>query len=89
MPFGHDLEHVVLESSPGFKTNLTLLTLGKLTTLDLHTALLIKCGIKPSQMTILLGRSNGAIISRRETLCLKVLDQKMGVKVIDHIIRLL
>lgn len=84
-----ELEETVLKSSPRFKTNLNLLTLGKLTVLDLHTALLIKCGIKPSQMTILLGRSNGAIISRRETLCIKVLDKKMGVKVIDSIIRLL
>lgn len=85
----YELEQVVLKSSPKFKTNLNLLTLGKLTILDLHTSLLIKCGIKPSQMTILLGRSNGAIISRRESLCLKVLDKKLGVKVIDSIIRLL
>lgn len=84
-----DLEQVILECSPKFKTNLNLLTLGRLTILDLHTSLLIKCGIKPSQMTILLGRSNGAIISRRESLCLKVLDKKLGVKVIDGIIRLL
>lgn len=84
-----DLEKTVLNSSPKFKSNLNLLTLGKLTVLDLHTALLIKCGIRPSQMTILLGKSNGAIISRRESLCLKVLDKKLGVKVIDGIIRLL
>jgi len=84
-----DLEQVILECSPKFKTNLNLLTLGRLTILDLHTSILIKCGIKPSQMTILLGRSNGAIISRRESLCLKVLDKKLGVKVIDGIIRLL
>lgn len=87
--FWNELEQVILECSPKFKTNLYLLTLGRLTMLELHTSLLIKCGIKPSQMTILLGRSNGAIISRRETLCLKVLDKKLGVKVIDGIIRLL
>ena len=84
-----ELEETVLKSSPRFKTNLNLLTLGKLTVLDLHTALLIKCGIKPSQMTILLGRSNGAIISRRESLCVKIFDEKLGVKVIDEVIRLL
>lgn len=84
-----ELEKAVTACSPKFRTNLNLLTLGKLTILDLHTALLIKCGIKPSQMTILLGRSNGAIISRRESLCVKVLDEKLGVKVIDKIIRLL
>lgn len=84
-----ELEETVLNSSPRFKTNLNLLTLGKLTVLDLHTALLIKCGIKPSQMTVLLGRSNGAIISRRESLCVKIFDEKLGVKVIDEVIRLL
>lgn len=84
-----ELEETVLEVSPRFKTNLNLLTLGKLTVLDLHTALLIKCGIKPSQMTVLLGRSNGAIISRRESLCVKIFDEKLGVKVIDKVIRLL
>lgn len=85
----NDLEKIVLKGSPKFKSNLNLLTLGKLTVIDLHTALLIKCGIRPSQMTTLLGKSNGAIISRRESLCLKVLDKKSGVKVIDGIIRLL
>lgn len=85
----NDIEQIVLECSPKFRINLSLLTCGKLTLHDLHTALLIKCGIKPSQMTVLLGRSNGAIISRRESLCLKVLDEKLGVKVIDSIIRLL
>ena len=84
-----ELELTVTECSPRFKTNLHLLTSGKLTSLDLHTALLIKCGFKPSEMTILFGRSNGAIISRRETLGLKALDKKTGVKVIDGIIRLL
>ena len=84
-----ELERTVAECSPRFKTNLNLLTSGKLTSLDLHTALLIKCGFKPSEMTILFGRSNGAIISRRETLGLKALDKKTGVKVIDGIIRLL
>ena len=84
-----EIEQIVLSSSPKFKINLNLLTLGNLTTIDLHTALLIKCGIKPSRMTTLLGRSNGAIVSRRETLCMKILDEKKGAKVIDAIIRLL
>ncbi len=82
-----EIEQIVLSSSPKFKINLNLLTLGNLTTIDLHTALLIKCGIKPSKMTTLLGRSNGAIVSRRETLCMKILDEKKGAKVIDAIIR--
>lgn len=84
-----EIENVVLEDSPKFENNLNLLPQGKITLHEMRAALLLKCGFKPSQMTILLGRTNGAIISRRNTLCLKVLDEKTGVKTIDKIIRLL
>lgn len=84
-----ELEQTVLQSSPRFLANLSLLTSGRLTSLDVYTALLVKCGFKPSEMTVLFGRSNGAIISRRETLGFKVLDRKISVKTIDRIIRLL
>ncbi len=82
-----ELEQTVLESSPKFRIHLNLLTEGRLTSADFHTALLIKCGIKPSQMAVLLGRSNGAIVSRREALGYKILGEKTGVKAVDAIIR--
>lgn len=84
-----ELEYVVIKSSPKFKDNLQLLTQSRLTTIDLHTALLIKCHILPSQMAIILSKSKGAIVSRRETLCFKIFGEKLGTKVIDGIIRLL
>jgi hypothetical protein len=40
-------------------------------------------------MTNLLNRSKGAIVSRRESLCFRVFDEKLGTKVIDGIVRLL
>ena len=88
-PLWDELEYVVIKSSPKFKDNLQLLTQSRLTTIDLHTALLIKCHILPSQMAILLSKSKGAIVSRRETLCFKIFGEKLGTKVIDGIIRLL
>lgn len=88
-PIWKELEETVLTCSPKFISNLNLLTLGNLTTIELQTALLIKCGVRPSQMAIIFGKSNGTIVSRRESLCMKVLSKKMGVKVIDAIIRLL
>lgn len=88
-PLWEELEAIVLQSSPQFKTNLNLLTTGHLTSHDLHTALLIKCGMQPSQMAVLLGRSKSTIATRRETLCLKILDEKLGTKAIDSIIRLM
>lgn len=84
-----ELEDAVLKASPNFKSNLTLLTLGRFTSIDIHTALLIKCQVLPSQMAVLLNRSKGAIVSRRENLCIKIFDEKLGTKIIDGIIRLL
>jgi Tfp pilus assembly protein PilF len=84
-----ELEDTVIKCSPNFKKNLQLLVGGKLTSYDLHTAILIKCGISLSQMTNLLNRSKGAIVSRRESLCFRVFDEKLGTKVIDGIVRLL
>jgi hypothetical protein len=84
-----NLEKVVLHCSPEFKINLKLLTDGKLSQVDYRTALLIRCGITPSEMVILLGRSKGTISSRRESLCYKVFDENRGTKTIDSIIRLL
>lgn len=87
--FWKDIEDMVLGSSPDFLRNLRLLVGGKLSSYDIHTALLIKCGIQPAQMSKLLNRTKGTISSRRESLCMRVFDKKMGTKVIDGIIRLL
>lgn len=83
------MEAVVIECSPNFKYNLQLLTSGNLSSQDYRLALLIKCGITPTQMISLLGRTKGTVSYRREALCYKVFDQKLGSKVIDGIIRLL
>ncbi len=84
-----ELEAAVLECSPNFRTNLQLLVGGKLTSYDMHTSILIKFGVSPTQMTVLLNRTKGTIVSRRESLSMRIFDRKLGVKVIDEIIRLL
>ena len=84
-----ELEKVVLESSPDFMSNLRLLTLGKLTSIDTKTALLLKCGMKPWQLSILFVKSNGAIVSRRESISYKIFGEKISVTKLDGIIRLL
>lgn len=88
-PLWNELEDLVTEASPQYINNLFLLASGKLSIPEIHTALLIKCGFRPVDMKTLLGKSNGAIISRRDSLCVKVLDKKMEAKVITNIIRLL
>lgn len=86
-PLWVELEKVVLNSSKDFKQNLRLLTGYNLSTTDFHMALLVKCCVTPTQMVTLIGKAKGTISSRRASLCFKVFDKKMGVQVIDNIIR--
>lgn len=88
-PLWDELEKAVTKCSPKFKANLQLLVGGKMNSFDLHTALLIKCGVTPTNMAILLNRTKGTISSRRESLSLRIFGEKKGSKVIDGIIRLL
>ena len=83
------LEETVVAASPRFISSLKLLTCDKLTTRERHTALLVKCGFRPVDLTVLLALTNGAIVSRRQKLADKVFEQKVNVKVIDGIVRLL
>lgn len=83
------LEEATLESSSKFRDNLILLTNGSLTEQEYRTALLIKCGCQPLQMATLLGRTKGAIVSRRDSISLKAFGRKLGTKAVDSIIRML
>lgn len=84
-----ELEATIQQCSPKFLSTLQLLANGKLTRTDLRTAILIKFGISPSQMAVLLNRTKGTISSRRESLCRKIFDENLGLKTIDGVIRLL
>ena len=86
-PLWTELENVVLKASPGFIEVLGLLTNGKLTEEELHTAILIKCHITPTQMTILLSRSKGTISQRRMILGSKIFEKKVSVANVDMLIK--
>ncbi|MFG6385588.1 MAG: tetratricopeptide repeat protein [Muribaculaceae bacterium] len=88
-PIWKKLEDVIFAACPNLRTNLSILVDGQLSVSDLHTLLLIKCGMNPSQMAILLNRTKGTIVSRRDALSIKILGEKVGTKVIDEIIRFL
>lgn len=88
-PLWRELEQTISDVSPNFTHHLQLLTGGKLTANDLHLALLIKCGITPTQLTILLCKAKATISYRRETLCVKAFGQKLPTKAFDALIRLL
>ena len=84
-----EIEDIVIKSSPDFKYRLQLLVGDELKKSDLHMALLIKCGIKPTNISILVGRAKATIAYRRETLGTKFFCRKMDISTIDKIIRLL
>lgn len=85
----NEIEDVVIKSSPDFKNRLHLLVGDELKASDLHLALLIKCGIKPTNISILIGRAKATIAYRRESLGMRVFDNKTELTTIDKIIRLL
>lgn len=84
-----DLEKVVLKSSKNFKKRLSLLLGGHIDSHDLRLALLIKCGVTPSQKAILLGRTKSTITYRRGVLCSKLLGKEFDISQLDRIIRIL
>ena len=84
-----DLKKEIDEICPTFKTDLVKLTAGKLTEDELKTALLIKCGIKTTQLTKLLDITKSGIMSRRQSLSIKIFGHKISTKTLDGIIRLL
>lgn len=85
-PLWKELDLIVTKSSVNFKYHLQLLTGGNIKITDYHIALLIKCGITPTQMTFLIGKTKGTISYRRESLCLKMFEKKLGIKAFDDII---
>jgi hypothetical protein len=84
-----EIEDMIYKYSQNFKSRLLLLTSGKLTDDDFHVALLIKCGVTPTQLTKLIGKTKGTVSYKRSVICIKAFDRNLGVKVIDDIIRLI
>lgn len=87
--FWNELEQTIAIASPDFIKNLRRLIGNKITQNDIRMALLIKCGVTPTQMTYLFGRTKGTISYRRENLCEKILGEKFGAKAVDIAISLL
>ncbi len=86
-PLWDDLDRIVTKYSGKFKARLNLLANGRLKKKDYHLILLIRCGMTPTNMTVLLGRTKGTISHRREEIGLKLMDENLSVKDVDDIIR--
>lgn len=88
-PVWNELEEIVLRCFPDFKHRLRLLSGGKLKTTDLHLVMLIKCGITSTHISKAVGRAKSTIVYRKDTLGIRLFGEKMDIKKIDNLIRLL
>ncbi len=88
--FWEKVQALITDNAPNFISNLNLLTGGRqLSATEFRTVLLIRLGFQPQQIAILLGRVKATIVSCRNSISLKIFDQKIGTKEIDAIIRVL
>lgn len=85
-PIWMELYDLILQNYPSFEANLYLLMGSHIKQHELQTIILIKCRITPSQMTYLLGKAKGSISSRRESLSVKILGERINQKFIDVVI---
>ena len=83
------LLNIILEISPGFKSNMEILTDGQLSRSELEIAILIKYGLSLSSITKILGRSKQAVHSRRHNLGKKIFNDNFNVKDVDALIKVL
>lgn len=81
-----EIEIIVHESSPEFKSRLETLTLGKMTDREYHVALLIRCGIIPKDIAILLNKTKSTITDRRRTLAKKIFGTAGNNATLDRLI---
>ncbi|MDE7410313.1 MAG: hypothetical protein K2N09_09885 [Muribaculaceae bacterium] len=84
-----ELEKTIVKCSPKFKSNLYVLGGGDLKASDLHMALLIKCGVSPANIAVLVGRSKSTVTFRRKDMGKKFFDRDMDANAVDELIRLL
>lgn len=88
-PLWNNLLETVAQCRPDFKYRLQLLTGGRLKPNDFHLAVLIKCGVTPTQLTILMARTKGTISYHRQALCMRIFNENLGANAMDSIIHLL
>lgn len=84
-----ELENLVFGSSPNLKNTIKILAGRKLTEIDMKTLLLIRCGISPTNMSLLCQRERGSINSRRKVLSNKLFGKDIDIARFDKIIRII
>ncbi len=88
-PLWNELETTIIEVSPHFKDKLFTLAGESLKDTTYRIAILIKCGVTPSQVANLLCKTPSSISYQRSLLSKKIIGDNFDAKAIDDIIRLL
>ena len=85
-PLWGELHSVIIEASPNFDRRLQLLSPGKIKTDAYRIMLLIKCGVTPTQLCVLIGRAKGTLSTRRRILGLKFTDNEISPTMFDNLV---
>lgn len=85
-PLWGELHSAIIEASPNFDRRLQLLSPGKIKTDAYRIMLLIKCGVTPTQLCVLIGRAKGTLSTRRRILGLKFTDNEISPTMFDNLI---
>ena len=85
-PLWGELHSVIVEASPNFDRRLQLLSPGKIKGDAYRIMLLIKCGVTPTQLSVLIGRTKGALSNRRRILGLRFTDSEISPAMFDNLV---
>ena len=85
----HDLENIISECYPMFKMRLNNLGGHKLNKTELHILFMVKIGIAPTDMSVLLGRSKSTVSFSRHSISKKIFGEEMEIGKIDRLIRIM
>lgn len=87
--FMKKLEEAVLESCPEFKLRLEILTLNQIKRIEYEVALLLRAGISPKNIAMLLDRTKSSITDRRRSLTKKIFGDSANNHKLDLLISIL
>lgn len=84
-----ELEELICQRYPMFKMRLNNLGGHKLNKTELHILFMVKIGIAPTDMSVLLGRSKSTVSFNRHSIAKKLFGEKMKIDKIDQLIRIM
>ena len=85
-PLWEGLRTVVSNASPNFDRHLRLLSDGRIKPIDYHILLLVKCGVTPKQLCVLMAKSKATLSYHRKTIGIKWLGNEVDPRLFDNLI---